>query len=162
MIGVIVRILLGTAAAFGLAAVAWTLFETWWDQRLFGPLPDGGFAKNIRTPEAATLLETEPLLQILDLRSAREAKSGTLPNAIRISSSDDLLTERLRTELDSAQPVLVYCAGGFRSRRAIPLLKEAGFRHIYHLHRGLLGAGATLKSSPAPVHPPTKAKSAIR
>jgi rhodanese-related sulfurtransferase len=145
MIGASVKILLGTAAALGLAAVAWFLFESWWDRRLFGPMPNGGFAKNIRAPEAATLLKTEPALQILDLRSAREAQSGTLPSAVRISSSDYDFIERLQTDLDPSKPVLVHCAGGFRSRRSIPLLKNAGFRQIYHLHRGLLGHGARLK-----------------
>jgi rhodanese-related sulfurtransferase len=32
--------------------------------------------------------------------------------------------------------VLIYCAGGFRSRKAVVVLKELGFENIQHLHRG--------------------------
>jgi rhodanese-related sulfurtransferase len=142
----ILKIIIALTLALTLTAALWFPFEAAWDRQLFGPTKNGGFAKNIRPAEAATLLETEPSLQILDLRSAREAKNGSLPNAIRISFGTPRFTDRLRTELDPSKPVLVHCAGGFRSRRAIPRLKEAGFTQIYHLHRGLLGQGAQLTS----------------
>jgi rhodanese-related sulfurtransferase len=38
-------------------------------------------------------------------------------------------------QLDKAQPVLVYCAGGFRSRKAVEMMKPLGFSNIQHLHR---------------------------
>jgi rhodanese-related sulfurtransferase len=34
--------------------------------------------------------------------------------------------------------VLVYCAGGFRSRKAVAKLKELGFKNIQHIHRGYM------------------------
>ena len=40
--------------------------------------------------------------------------------------------------LDKKKPVLVYCAGGFRSRKAVLKLKELGFQNIQHIHRGYL------------------------
>jgi rhodanese-related sulfurtransferase len=32
----------------------------------------------------------------------------------------------------------VYCAGGYRSRKAVVQLKQLGFENIQHLHRGYL------------------------
>jgi rhodanese-related sulfurtransferase len=40
--------------------------------------------------------------------------------------------------LDKKKPVLVYCAGGFRSRKAVVKLKELGFENIQHIHRGYM------------------------
>lgn len=40
--------------------------------------------------------------------------------------------------LDKEKPVLVYCAGGFRSRKAVAKLKELGFQNIQHIHRGYM------------------------
>ena len=39
-------------------------------------------------------------------------------------------------KLDRKKPVLVYCAGGFRSRKAVIVLKELGFENTQHLHGG--------------------------
>ena len=39
---------------------------------------------------------------------------------------------------DRNKPVLIYCAGGFRSRRAAGVVRALGFQSIHHLHRGYL------------------------
>lgn len=111
----------------------WRIFEWIWDRKLFR-----SGATNLGSDAAAELIDSNPELQILDVRSNYEVAGGSLPGAIHISSGEKEFRERAAAELDSSKPVLVYCAGGFRSRKVVAALKEEGFREIFHLHRGFL------------------------
>jgi rhodanese-related sulfurtransferase len=117
--------------------IGWYIMEARWDRRLFAAHLGGGIAQNVHPEAAAVLLRENPEMQVLDVRSAREFAGGALPRAVNISLGDPAFRDRLR-ELDPQRPVLVYCAGGYRSRKAVPLLQEAGFLTIHHLHRGFL------------------------
>jgi rhodanese-related sulfurtransferase len=39
---------------------------------------------------------------------------------------------------DRSRPVLVYCQGGYRSRKAVEVLRSLGFNSVLHLHRGMM------------------------
>lgn len=69
------------------------------------------------------------------MRSEREFRSGALPDAFHLSIADPDF-DTIDTSLDRKKPVLVYCAGGVRSRQAVARMKPLGFRKIRHLHRG--------------------------
>jgi rhodanese-related sulfurtransferase len=56
---------------------------------------------------------------------------------MNISIGDEAF-ERKVTALDKEKPVLVYCAGGFRIRKAVAKLKQLGFKNIQHIHRGYM------------------------
>lgn len=114
-----------------------SIFQVYADRRLFAARP-GQTAKNLRAREAAELLAKQAELQVLDVRSAREFAGGALPRALHISIGAADLQERLGSELDPRKPVLVYCAGGYRSRKAVAILRQLGFATVYHLHRGIL------------------------
>lgn len=83
-----------------------------------------------------------PGLQLVDVRQPAEHAGGMLPGAIPLP-----LTE-LRTragELDLAAPIVVYCAGGYRSSAAASLLRTLGAVDVSDL---LGGYGAcTLRSA---------------
>lgn len=111
----------------------WRIFEWIWDQRLFR---EG--AENIGSAAAESLIAETPDLQILDVRSDREIAGGMLPGAVRIPFNSRGFSEVAAAKLEHTKPILVYCAGGYRSRHVVPILKEIGFREIYHLHRGFL------------------------
>jgi rhodanese-related sulfurtransferase len=113
-------------------AVAWLWFEGRRDRELFKP---GSGCVNVHPQEASAFLEAHPETQVLDVRSAAEVSGGTLPGARHVSIGDAQFEEKLQA-LDPAKPVLVYCAGGFRSRKAAAVLKRLGFSNIQHLHRG--------------------------
>lgn len=81
------------------------------------------------------LLNAKDDVQVLDVRSNKEFIRGALPDAKNISISDPEFRERVAA-MDQAKPVLVYCAGGYRSRRAVEVLRALNFRTVYHLHRG--------------------------
>lgn len=114
------------------AVAGWYLYEGSWDRSLF---TDG--CRNISASEANTWLREHPETQVLDVRSASEFAGGALPKAVNISIGDAAFESKV-SALDSAKPVLVYCAGGFRSRKAAAKLKELGFQNIQHIHRGYM------------------------
>jgi rhodanese-related sulfurtransferase len=122
--------------AVTLISGAWFLFETSWDRLLFES-ESGKVCANLSAREARSWLDANPDTQVLDVRSSREFRRGALPNAQNISLSNPEFAEKI-ANLDLEKPVLVYCAGGYRSRKVVKKLKELNFTNIQHLHRGYL------------------------
>lgn len=114
----------------------WYLFEGSWDRQLFNAAP-GRICTNLRADQANEWLREHPETQVLDVRSAGEFSGGALPKALNVSISDEAFASKVAA-LDKTKPVLVYCAGGFRSRKAVAKLKELGFENIQHIHRGYM------------------------
>jgi hydroxyacylglutathione hydrolase len=65
--------------------------------------------------------------QLLDVRMPREWDDDHLPGARYLFLGD--LPEKLR-DLNRDQPVVVYCASGYRSSLAASLLQASGFRQV--------------------------------
>ncbi len=124
--------LLIIAAVVGL----WYWFEGGWDRGLFKAAP-GCVCENLSADQANAWLREHPETQVLDVRSKGEFDGGALPKAVNISLGDEGFETKVST-FDRAKPVLVYCAGGFRSRKAVAKLKELGFKNIQHIHRGYM------------------------
>jgi rhodanese-related sulfurtransferase len=114
----------------------WYLFEGHWDRQLF-QAPPGRVCANLKTEQALAWLRAHPETQVLDVRSAGEFAGGALPKALNVSLGDPDFDHKVAA-LDRRRPVLVYCAGGYRSRKAVVQLKQLGFENIQHLHRGYL------------------------
>ena len=114
----------------------WYVYEGSWDRQLFKAAP-GCVCANLNAEEANAWLRDHPETQVLDVRSTGEFSEGALPKAINISIGDEAFDAKV-TALDKKKPVLVYCAGGFRSRKAVAKLKELGFQNIQHIHRGYM------------------------
>ena len=114
----------------------WYWYESDWDRRLFTAAP-GSECTNLNGDQANAWLREHPETQVLDVRSKGEFEGGALPKAVNISIGDEGFETKVAT-LDRAKPVLVYCAGGFRSRKAVAKLKELGFKNIQHIHRGYM------------------------
>lgn len=119
----------------------WTLVSVtvivlgwYWDRQLF-KAESGLVCENIHPPEAKAFLDAHPHTQVLDVRSDAEFSGGAFPGAIQISFGDAEY-EQKASKLDKTRPVLVYCAGGFRSSKAAAVLKIQRFTNIQHLHRG--------------------------
>jgi rhodanese-related sulfurtransferase len=110
----------------------WYVYEGTWDRHLF---TDG--CHNLSAGEANAWLREHPETQILDVRSKGEFEAGALPKAVSVSFGDEAFDAKVAT-LDKVLPVLVYCAGGFRSRKAVARLKQLGFHNIQHIHRGYM------------------------
>ena len=68
-----------------------------------------------------------PDVQVVDIRNAGEVAAGMIPGARHIPLAE--LAGRAG-ELDAGRPVLVYCAGGWRSSVGASLLREKGFADV--------------------------------
>lgn len=91
----------------------------------------GGAA--INTLQATQLINSKPV-QILDVRSPDEFKTGSLANAKNIPLA--ALKDRLG-ELKKDKPVLVVCASGARAAGPAALLRGMGFGEVFVLQGGL-------------------------
>lgn len=123
-----------TLVILALIILAWYGFEGRWDHRLF-KAEQGRICANLHPQGVKDYLAAHPETQVLDVRSDAEFSNGSLPGACHISIGDPAFEGKV-SQLDKARPVLVYCAGGFRSRKAVEKLKVLGFTNIQHLHRG--------------------------
>ena len=92
--------------------------------------------KNVSAEEAYTLINENKELVILDVRTKDEFDGGHIPGAKLVPVQ--ILPMKL-SELDEykEKPVLVYCASGGRSPRAVDTLVNNDFTNIYHLNRGI-------------------------
>jgi len=77
--------------------------------------------------DVAVWRSEDPNLQIVDVRNPAEQQAGVVPGAQLVALPS--LLERL-DELDPARPIVVYCAGGYRSSVAASLLREHGFARV--------------------------------
>ena len=116
--------------------LAWMAWQRVTDRRLF-TAEAGRSCANLHAAEAAAFLRDHPDTQVLDVRSPHEFAAGALPGAVNVSVGDPEFDRKVGA-LDRSRPVLVYCAGGSRSRKAVPRLKALDFETIRHLHRGYL------------------------
>ncbi|GAB4206763.1 MAG: molybdopterin-synthase adenylyltransferase MoeB [Roseiflexaceae bacterium] len=100
------------------------------------PEPPAATLSDEITPlEAAHLLDSANPPFLLDVREANEWEIGHLAGATRISVNE--LPSRLN-ELDTAIEMVVYCRSGARSRRAVDLMRAAGFRKLKNMTGGIL------------------------
>lgn len=125
-----------TLLILALIVAGWFWFEGRGDRRLFNAEP-GRVCVNVHPPQAKAFLDGHQDTQVLDVRSDAEFRSGALPGAIQLSIGDPAFEQKV-SKLARERPVLVYCAGGYRSRKAAAVLKALGFTNIQHLHRGYL------------------------
>lgn len=76
-------------------------------------------------------------VQLLDVRTAAEFKTGHLQNALQADwNNPDQFKDRTQ-HLDKEKPVYVYCLGGPRSSAAANYLKQQGFKKVISLEGGI-------------------------
>jgi rhodanese-related sulfurtransferase len=94
-------------------------------------------ATHLDPTEAASLLadkEKSKRLVVLDIRTGEEFRGGAMEDARNIDFYEDFESEVAK--LDKDKPYLVYCASGWRSRKALEVFRKLGFKEIYHLDGG--------------------------
>lgn len=117
------------------ANLVWHAYESDWDSDLF----DGKTGYNIHAGEAVRLIDSDPDLLVLDVRSEWEFSGKRLPGAVNISIDDPDFEKKLNKELSGKSSILIYCAGGYRSRKGVGRIQQQGITlPVYHLHRGML------------------------
>jgi len=120
---------------------------------LFGAYYSYSELKGATIQDAVAIIKenkNNPDFVILDVRTSGEYKLGHLPNAVSRNFYDPNFQENLK-ELDSKKTYLVYCQSGFRSTRAMLIMKQEGFLKIYNMGDGFAGwEAANLPISMAP------------
>lgn len=100
--------------------------------------------KNVSGDEAAKLIQATKDIVILDVRSSGEYKSGHINGSVLMPANE--ISSRIN-ELEKfrGKPLLVHCASGGRSPKAVAVLSKNKFGPIYHMNHGLQGFTGTLK-----------------
>ena len=96
---------------------------------------------------AAERIQSTERPQLLDVRTLREYEAKRIDGSLIIPLNH--LAERVE-ELASDRPVLVHCAGGYRSSIAASLLRRRGFTRVSELAGGIAAwesAGLPLQSA---------------
>jgi rhodanese-related sulfurtransferase len=73
---------------------------------------------------------------VLDVRTASEFQAGHIEGALSIDVNLPSFSEELE-QLDRNAAYLVYCRSGNRSRTALAIMEDLGFKRIYHLTNGM-------------------------
>lgn len=92
--------------------------------------------KNIPIEEFDQLRKSNPDVQLIDVRTPAEVADVRIDGSVNMDvKSSDFAS--LAETLDKDKLVLLYCASGMRSGRAMELMKNSGFKEVYNLEGGL-------------------------
>jgi len=97
--------------------------------------------KDVTAEEAFNLIqenESNPNFIIVDVRTPQEFAEGHIENAINIDFRSDAFNGEIGN-LDRTTKYLLYCRSGNRSRGALSVMTELGFKEVYHLSAGIIG-----------------------
>lgn len=91
----------------------------------------------IDAAQTEQLLKSDTTIQLVDLRTPGELQeTGKIAGALHINfNSPDFQSQIMH--LDKKKPLLIYCASGGRSGRALPKLTEMGFKKVYEYSGGM-------------------------
>lgn len=89
----------------------------------------------ISVADLKKLMDTQPALQLIDVRRPAEYQSGHAPHAIS-APLVNLRTTLPKLALNPAQPTAVICAGGYRSSAATSMLEQLGFSSLTNVTGG--------------------------
>lgn len=82
---------------------------------------------NIREITGDELLKLDDSYKIIDVRSEEEYKNGHIKNAINIPLDK---IEALDFNLDKNDKLIIHCRTNVRSRRAIDILSDLGYKNL--------------------------------
>lgn len=107
-----------------------------------------GYSQNQRlgVAEFDSKIKTLSNEQLVDVRTPEEYNAGHIPNAININFNDPSFQSNIQ-KLDKKKPVLIYCAAGGRSARALKILNELKFKEVFELSVGFNGWAQSGKPS---------------
>ncbi|WP_353101469.1 rhodanese-like domain-containing protein [Myroides odoratus] len=83
-------------------------------------------AKELVNPVAFESQIANKKVQLIDVRTPKEYREGTILNAINIDFLDEGFSKNIK-QLDKKQPVYIFCQSGKRSAAAAEKMQEAGF-----------------------------------
>jgi rhodanese-related sulfurtransferase len=100
--------------------------------------------KNVSGEDAAKLIRDTKNLVIIDVRTRGEYQSGHI-NGSKLMPVSEIGSRISELEKFRDKPILVHCASGGRSPKAVNVLLKNKFGPIYHMNHGLAGFSGNLK-----------------
>jgi len=100
--------------------------------------------KNISGDDAVLLIRDTKDLVILDVRSRGEYRTGHI-NGSKLMPVSEIASRITELEKFRSKPILVHCASGGRSPKAVSVLLKNKFGPIYHMNHGLASFSGNLK-----------------
>jgi len=100
--------------------------------------------KNVSGKEAANLIKENKDLVVLDVRTKGEYQTGHI-NGSKLMPVNEISSRINELEKFRSKPLLVHCASGGRSPRAVSILLKNKFGPIYHMNHGLSDFKGNLK-----------------
>jgi phage shock protein E len=86
--------------------------------------------------EAKEIINKNPLAILVDVRSKQEYKEYHLNGAICIPTYE--LTKKIPKIIKNGeQIIIIYCQCGIRSKKAIAILSQMGYKNLYEIKGGL-------------------------
>lgn len=92
--------------------------------------------RNLKAEKFFLFLDTCKNVVFIDVRNKEKFLEERIPGAISCENKDALFL--VTDTIDKQQPILVYCNMGNRSKSALELLKNKGFKNIYQLKKGFV------------------------
>lgn len=77
-------------------------------------------------------------IQLVDVRTANEYRSGHIPKAINIDFFRQSTFKQSFEKFDKNKPLYIYCRSGNRSGKAARIISKMGFVNIIDLKRGYM------------------------
>ena len=99
------------------------------------PVLQGAAGAGISPTEAVQLMNRDKAV-VVDVCSAQEFASGRVKGAVHVAL-DELETRLTDTVKDKTKPVIMVCASGMRSKRALAVAKKLGYEQVHSLQGGL-------------------------
>ena len=95
--------------------------------------------KEILSPDEFGEKIKQPDIQLLDVRTAEEYRTGHIIHSLHADwLKDKEFKDRVRY-LDKTKPLFIYCGSGVRSSDAAKWLRNDGFTHVFELRNGING-----------------------
>lgn len=95
----------------------------------------GGGVNTVSTTQAVQLINKDKAV-VIDVCSADEFAQGHLNGAKNVPI-EELDSRLAQVAKNKSNPVLVVCASGMRSRRAVGVAKKLGYEQVYSLAGGM-------------------------
>lgn len=73
---------------------------------------------------------------VLDVRTPEEYTNGYIGKALNIDYESDTFEKEI-SKLDKSKTYLLYCESGGRSKSALEVMHEQGFRNVFELNGGM-------------------------
>jgi len=94
--------------------------------------------KEVNSKEVNVLLQKDPKLVVLDVRTADEFKEGHIKGAINIDIRSEDAFARI-DKLNRNAGYVVYCRTHHRSGLAVDHMMQSGFKKVYQMMDGFPG-----------------------